>query len=90
MALWSQDYRKPCHLCSFEWGKCNTNEAPPSEQKSQSLIGKVPVAIETVSVLRHSLTFPFMHLADAFIQSDLLDAFRLYFYCQYMCTLTLV
>ncbi len=28
-----------------------------------------------------------MHLADAFIQSDLQSAFRLYIFCQYMCSL---
>ncbi len=67
----SKDYRrhKTCHSYSYEWGKDATlnmaaplNEAPPSEQKSQSLIGKVsaslqlaevPVDIETVSALRH-------------------------------------
>ncbi len=33
-----------------------------------------------------ALIFTFMHLADAFIQSDF-SAFRLYIYCQYVCSL---
>ncbi len=36
----------------------------------------------------HGFTFTFMHLADAFIQSDLTYLrFRLYSVCQYVCSL---
>ncbi len=31
----------------------------------------------------NSETFTFMHLADAFIQSNLYSEFRLYVFCQY-------
>ncbi len=35
-----------------------------------------------------AITFTFMHLADAFIQSDLqFSSFRLYIFCQYVCSL---
>ncbi len=41
----------------------------------------------TSTRVRLSGTFTFMHLADAFIQSDLQCIQVIHFFCQYMCSL---
>ncbi len=77
--IWMIKKNRSAQIFEYEWPKMTFDWGVQAKVDVASYIIQLYIKMYYIKS-----TFTFMHLADAFIQSDL---FRLYIFCQYMCSL---